>query len=352
MATLKNMGNLNCDTKSQINNNYLEEDKNVAAYLDYEDFSHSGLGLETYTDGVQHPLELRKILIGDLSQEMSVSFRLNADEGFKALVHPNSGRHGGVEIYDSTGRVVTGYAANLPKPPKLIKASSTITPFIGSLWDGEPSLEALQQEDDDIQNLLSQQQRFSGRKPGRPPAQQGTYDPESGTIRYVCRLDCGASLASAKGRRKHEKKHCPNVPKDQYGAFPMYYNAGNLLGHSLFGGSASTPPPRLPKKQEWFECRICGKVLKTYEGRRLHEKLQHLPKKTAPPVQKSSQIQQSVVETPISETVNITDMTQEEPQDEGISVVEEDYGVQTLVDEEEEDEEDDEVEDDLEDNDD
>lgn len=36
--------------------------------LEYEDFTHTGLGLETYTDGVQHPLELRKILIGDLSQ--------------------------------------------------------------------------------------------------------------------------------------------------------------------------------------------------------------------------------------------------------------------------------------------
>ena len=36
--------------------------------LEYEDFTHTGLGLETYTDGIQHPLELRKILIGDLSQ--------------------------------------------------------------------------------------------------------------------------------------------------------------------------------------------------------------------------------------------------------------------------------------------
>ena len=35
---------------------------------EYEDFSHVGLGVETYHDGLQHPLELRKILIGDLSQ--------------------------------------------------------------------------------------------------------------------------------------------------------------------------------------------------------------------------------------------------------------------------------------------
>lgn len=339
MAAVKSKGNLNCDSKSQINNNYLDEDKNmaVAAYLEYEDFSHAGLGLETYTDGVQHPLELRKILIGDLSQEMSVSFRLSAEESFKALVHPNSGRHGGVEIYDATSR----FGGSLPKPPKLIKASSTVSPFINSLWDSEPSLEALQQEDDDIQNLLSQQQ---SRKPGRPPAQQGTYDPESGTIRYICRLDCGASLASAKGRRKHEKKHCPNVPKDQFGAaYPMYYSAGNLIGHSLFESA------RAPKKQEWFECRICGKVLKTYEGRRLHEKLQHLPKKSRT-VQNSSQMQSGES---LSDTVNITDMTQEPEappmQDEGDG---EPYVVNTIDHEDEEDEEDDEVEDDLEDNDD
>lgn len=42
--------------------------------LEYEDFTHTGLGLETYTDGVQHPLELRKILIGDLSQVTLITF--------------------------------------------------------------------------------------------------------------------------------------------------------------------------------------------------------------------------------------------------------------------------------------
>merc|ERR1712020_710787 len=34
-------------------------------------------------------------------------------------------------------------------------------------------------------------------------------DPETGAIRYRCRNDCGVTLASAKGRRKHEKRHCP-----------------------------------------------------------------------------------------------------------------------------------------------
>ena len=36
--------------------------------LDYEDFSHISLGYETYTDGIQHPLELRKILTGELAK--------------------------------------------------------------------------------------------------------------------------------------------------------------------------------------------------------------------------------------------------------------------------------------------
>ena len=38
----------------------------AAAYLEFEDFSHTGLGLETYEDGLQHPIELRRILTGDL----------------------------------------------------------------------------------------------------------------------------------------------------------------------------------------------------------------------------------------------------------------------------------------------
>jgi hypothetical protein len=28
---------------------------------------------------------------------------------------------------------------------------------------------------------------------------QGAFDPETGSVRYICRLHCGASLASAKG---------------------------------------------------------------------------------------------------------------------------------------------------------
>ena len=56
----------------------------------------------------------------------------------------------------------------------------------------------------------------------------------------VFRLECGASLASAKGRRKHEKKHCPNMPKDQnllgggVGGVPNLYPGNPLMGKSSF----------------------------------------------------------------------------------------------------------------------
>ena len=31
-----------------------------------------------------------------------------------------------------------------------------------------------------------------------PHCKQGAFDPETGSVRYICRLHCGASLASAK----------------------------------------------------------------------------------------------------------------------------------------------------------
>ena len=78
---------------------------------------------------------------------------------------------------------------------------------------------------------------------------------------------CGASLASAKGRRKHEKKHCPNTPR----SLLLLPHRPSLGHHSLLSRVVRVPL----KQQKRFECRLCGKVLKTYEGRRLHEKLQH-----------------------------------------------------------------------------
>ena len=54
-------------------------------------------------------------------------------------------------------------------------------------------------------------------------------------------------------------------------------NGQNSLGlaHSLFGAFAGQQQVR---ERRIYECRYCGKVLKTYEGRRLHEKLQHVAK--------------------------------------------------------------------------
>ena len=51
------------DLESRLENPASEK---AAAYLEFEDFSHTGLGLETYEDGLQHPIELRRILTGDL----------------------------------------------------------------------------------------------------------------------------------------------------------------------------------------------------------------------------------------------------------------------------------------------
>ena len=130
---------------------------------------------------------------------------------------------------------------------------------------------------------------------GRPPTASGSFDPETGAVRYSCRLHCGASLASAKGRRKHEKKHCPNFGKvappilkgqrsqllRQQLAAGKGQEAANgvdpLGAHSL-SGAWSSGQPLVTRERRVYECRYCGKVLKTYEGRRLHEKLQHVAK--------------------------------------------------------------------------
>jgi len=306
-------------------------------HLKYETFKHTGLGLETYMDGVQHPLELRRILIGDLSQEMSVSYRPSEEETFQRLVHPkhriSSVEKSSIEILCSTTGQPVSFppAANLPKPPKLIKAGilGDESAFPGGLWESQPQAisppESVHEEEEDARQIVST------RRPGRPPGQQGTFDPDSGTIRYICRLNCGASLASAKGRRKHEKKHCPNVPKEHPG---MYYSDSNIVGHSLFGG-------RVPvKKQEWFECRLCGKVLKTYEGRRLHEKLQHLPHKKNPAINKNIKITkvESLGHPEIEDSMDIGPGYE---QDEEAGVEE------PVVDLEEEDDDGDEIEEDL-----
>jgi len=266
------------------------------SYLIFEDFSHESQGLETYSDGLTHPIELRRILTGDLACEMSVGYKDKEEENFRSLVYPQNiskGTKRGVEIFDSTGRsvfntfpsVTSSPTSVLPKPPKLYKAG------VNNHFGYQETAEEPENGGDLMGHLMLQHSAFSGgltspRKPGRPPTAQGAFDPETGSIRYLCRLECGASLASAKGRRKHEKKHCPNFGKlpqptirgggrrNDQDPYMMMSDHGGYSGHSLFGGSAGN---RVVERKT-YECRYCGKLLKTYEGRRLHEKLQHVVK--------------------------------------------------------------------------
>jgi len=158
------------------------------AYLEFEDFSHTGLGLETYADGLQHPVELRRILTGDLSCEMTVSFRTREEEDYRALDYPPPQPKKGVEIFDSLGRSVY----NQFGLPQGWCESDELGPPPGAEELGQSLL----------QLMAAQQSAALGippRKPGRPPTAQGAFDPETGSVRYICRLHCGASLASAKG---------------------------------------------------------------------------------------------------------------------------------------------------------
>eukprot|EP00092_Neocalanus_flemingeri_P005421 GFUD01005844.1.p1 GENE.GFUD01005844.1~~GFUD01005844.1.p1 ORF type:complete len:436 (+),score=131.10 GFUD01005844.1:53-1360(+) len=278
------------------------------AYLMFEDFSHQPEGLETYTDGLKHPVEMRRILTGDLSTEMTVSYRDSTEETFRSLTYPKPQKRG-IEIFDSSGLSVFNTSSMFPKPPKLYKGSgnpfSTTFPMQqSSSWsESSSNLQSAMPDsaNQPVMDFMSQHSAFSmgsvsPRKPGRPPTAAGSFDPETGSIRYLCRLQCGASLASAKGRRKHEKKHCPNfgkiappyikgqgVTKQQHAMAMAMAQAGTgpvNFSHSLFGGTAgSSPLHRMAvKERKVYDCRYCGKILKTYEGRRLHEKLQHVAK--------------------------------------------------------------------------
>ena len=268
-------------------------------YLKYEDFSYTPEGLETYNDGLQHPVEMRRILTGDLSSEMSVSYKESDEDTYRSLSYPKAGKRP-AEVFESPSISVFS-SSLLPKPPKLLKGSSGLSHSFSNNW-----LEAGQQNlssaiSDNISDFRGGHPSFlptsvSPRKPGRPPTTSGSFDPETGSVRYLCRLQCGASLASAKGRRKHEKKHCPNFGKVEppllkgqqsqlqkqlaLGLGTNRQNSKMGFSHSLFGSMASKQNIHINplKERRVYDCRYCGKVLKTYEGRRLHEKLQHVAK--------------------------------------------------------------------------
>jgi len=246
-------------------------------YLKYEDFTHTPLGLESYNDGLNHPVELRRILTGDLSNEMSVSIKQSPEDNFRKLSYPKTIKRPVSNIEDQTNS-----NNHFPKPPKLLKASFFQPSSVSNKDQSEDSMTSM---------FSSAFLTVNQRKPGRPSTASGSFDPETGAVRYSCRLHCGASLASAKGRRKHEKKHCPNMGKvappvlrgQKPTAFPVISvndPRQNPLGfaHSLFGEFQSQQQNIQTKERKIYECRYCGKVLKTYEGRRLHEKLQHVAK--------------------------------------------------------------------------
>ena len=267
-------------------------DRPAPGYLKYEDFSHTGLGLETYNDGLQHPVEMRRLLTGDLATEVTISYKESPGDNFRNLSYPIVNMRSTSEIFESPS--ISVYPTILPKPPKLLKGNANNT----SSQSQKSALTSSWVEKS--KSITSDLGDYSGhssfipvspRKPGRPPTASGSFDPETGAVRYSCRLHCGASLASAKGRRKHEKKHCPNFGKvappilkgqrsqllRQQLASGQGVNGQSPLAHSLFG-AFSAQQNIVNRERRVYECRYCGKVLKTYEGRRLHEKLQHVAK--------------------------------------------------------------------------
>jgi len=301
--------------------------ENKPSYLMYEDFSHEGMGFETYSDGLQHPVELRRILTGDLSNEMTVSVRATEQDKFTPVIYTQAvevsdpavhrllsglgvsvslkrkingmpqeeppSKHG-VEIYNSSGRIVNQFSNLLTNSPSEA-TSAQKQQMLFKPWQNllSSALEK-QQETEELERnslmmgMMSHHSAFGSafsspgltpRRPGRPPAQTGTFDPETGALRYMCRLHCGASLASAKGRRKHEKKHCPNLGKVAQpllrGSRMSQMDQQAALTHGVFNFEHLGLPV---KHHKTFVCRYCGKVLKTYEGRRIHEKVQHVLK--------------------------------------------------------------------------
>ena len=269
-------------------------DRPLPGYLKYEDFSHTALGLETYSDGLRHPVEMRRILTGDLSSELSVSFQRRPGEAFRSLSYPKVNKRSSSDVFESPS--ISVYPTIMPKPPKLFKGNTSSLSQKSALTSSwvEDSAKSLTFDLGDYSGHSSIIP-VSPRKPGRPPTASGSFDPETGAVRYSCRLHCGASLASAKGRRKHEKKHCPNFGKvappilkgQRSQLLRQQLAAGNgqeaangvdpLGAHSLFG-AWSSGQHLVTRERRVYECRYCGKVLKTYEGRRLHEKLQHVAK--------------------------------------------------------------------------
>lgn len=104
---------------------------------------------------------------------------------------------------------------------------------------------------------------------------------------YVLRNDCGVTLASAKGRRKHEKRHCPkssaedrDVPNgtsqtSMINRYPSATPSPLATPISNISQVTTAKNPTISKLNSGFKCRFCGQLLTTLEGWKLHEKIQH-----------------------------------------------------------------------------
>lgn len=102
----------------------------------------------------------------------------------------------------------------------------------------------------------------------------------------IFRNDCGVTLASAKGRRKHERRHCPkssgedrDTPHSNQTQIDNRYASSTptqLLQNSTNIVQTTTArTPSISKSNSGFKCRFCGQLLTTLEGCKLHEKIQH-----------------------------------------------------------------------------
>ena len=102
----------------------------------------------------------------------------------------------------------------------------------------------------------------------------------------IFRNDCGVTLASAKGRRKHERRHCPKssgedrdrphsnqtqINNRYVSSTPtqLLHNGTNIVQ------TTTARTPSVSKSNSGFKCRFCGQLLTTLEGCKLHEKITH-----------------------------------------------------------------------------
>ena len=92
------------------------------------------------------------------------------------------------------------------------------------------------------------------------------------------------TLASAKGRRKHERRHCPKssggegeVTHPSQLATINRSSSSSLVANNsgVAQAIAAKGSPSVSKTNSGFKCRFCGQLLTTLEGCKLHEKIQH-----------------------------------------------------------------------------